>query len=250
MAPSPHALQPLRSWRSLLRSFHRKQHQTRAISAATLRYRTPPAPLPPPDQLPAGMTYAEYKDIPRAPHKIKIYPPPATAVKRCPEPLHTFNLSQISTLDPTGSRTRFLSPSNPDAARVGDVLLVRFRSGDPFAGVCLSIRQRGPDTAVLLRNHLTRVGTEMWVKVYSPLVMGMELVQRKEIRARRARLYYMRKPKHDRGPLESLVEQYVRNKRATGRGLVGGGGAGKKDRKKKAGAKEVAKVGTRKQIKV
>ena len=48
------------------------------------------------------------------------------------------------------------------------------------------------DTGILLRNHFTRVGVEMWVKVYSPNVAGIEVVQRKEKRARRARLYYMR----------------------------------------------------------
>lgn len=45
---------------------------------------------------------------------------------------------------------------------------------------------------MLLRNQFTRTGVEMWVKVYSPNVGGIEVVQRKERRARRARLYFMR----------------------------------------------------------
>ena len=48
------------------------------------------------------------------------------------------------------------------------------------------------DTGILLRNQFTRTGVEMWVKVYSPNVAGIEVVQRTEKRARRARLYYMR----------------------------------------------------------
>ena len=75
---------------------------------------------------------------------------------------------------------------------MGDILLVRLKNGDPFAGVCLNIRRRGIDTGVLLRGQLTRVGVEMWYKVYSPNVEGIEVVQRREKRARRARLYYMR----------------------------------------------------------
>ena len=71
-------------------------------------------------------------------------------------------------------------------------MLVRLRNGDPFAGVCLNIRRRGIDTGVLLRGQLTRVGVEMWYKVYSPNVEGIEVVQRREKRVRRARLYYMR----------------------------------------------------------
>ena len=68
------------------------------------------------------------------------------------------------------------------------------------------------DTAVLLRNQLTRVGVEMWVKIYSPNVEGIEVVQRKEKRARRARLYYMRLPKHDIGNLDGVVRSYLRQK--------------------------------------
>lgn len=48
------------------------------------------------------------------------------------------------------------------------------------------------DTGVLLRNKLLMVGVEMWVKIYSPTVMAIEVVKRAEKRARRAKLYYMR----------------------------------------------------------
>ena len=70
--------------------------------------------------------------------------------------------------------------------------MVRFKTGEPFAGVVMSIRRRGPDSSILLRNHLTRVGTELWVKIYSPTVVGMEVVRRSEKKIRRARLYYLR----------------------------------------------------------
>jgi large subunit ribosomal protein L19 len=99
---------------------------------------------------------------------------------------------------------------------VGDILLVRQRTGDPFAGVCINIRRRGVDTAILLRGQLTRVGVEMWYKVYSPLVEGIEVVQRAAKRARRARLTYMRTVKHDRGSVENVVRLYLRQKAALG----------------------------------
>ncbi|MCJ1377745.1 hypothetical protein MMC17_000841 [Xylographa soralifera] len=170
----------------------------------------------------------------QSPKKIKTYPPPPSARAKCPEPLVTFAASQISLLDPRGSRTRLFSKTNPDSARVGDILLVRFKSGDPFAGVCINIRRRGVDTSILLRAQLTRIGTEIWVKVYSPTVVGIEVVQRAEKRARRARLYYMRKPKHDRGNLSGIVDAYIRTRNLLGRGSVGssqgrGANAGKKD---------------------
>ena len=81
---------------------------------------------------------------------------------------------------------------NPRSVKVGDILRVTFKNGDPFSGVCLSIRLRGIDTSFLLRNQLTRVGVEMAVKVFSPNVESVEIVQRTEKRKRRARLYYMR----------------------------------------------------------
>ena len=120
--------------------------------------------------------------------------------------------SQLDVLDPTGVRNRLFSKENIERAKVGDILLVRLKTGDPFAGVCLNIRQAGIDTAILLRNQLTRVSVEMWYKIYSPNVEGIEVVQRKEKRARRARLYYMRKPKHDIGSVENVVRQYQRQR--------------------------------------
>jgi ribosomal protein L19 len=123
---------------------------------------------------------------------MKTYPPPPSTRKRFPDPVAEINASHLAVLDPTGIRQRLFARSNPDALRPGDILLVTFKTGDPFAGVCLSIRRRGPDTAVLLRNRLLMTGVEMWVKVFSPTVSGIELVKRAERRIRRARLFYMR----------------------------------------------------------
>jgi large subunit ribosomal protein L19 len=93
-------------------------------------------------------------------------------------------------------------------------VLVSFRSGEPFSGVVMSIKGSGPHKAVLLRNHLTAIGTEMSVKVYSPTVQGMEIVQRAAKRARRAKLTYLRKPKHDIGSVQRVVDQYLRERAA------------------------------------
>ncbi|RKF56021.1 54S ribosomal protein subunit img1, mitochondrial [Golovinomyces cichoracearum] len=161
--------------------------------------------------------------------KIKVYPPPPSAVKKYKEPIKDFTAEQISTLDPTGARTHLFSRANPEAAKVGDVLLVRLKSGEPFAGVCINIRRRGIDTAILLRGQLTRVGVEMWYKIYSPNIAGIEIVQRRVKRARRARLTYMRKPKHDMGSVQNIVLAYQRSKGA----LRGGAGQEKNGDKKK-----------------
>lgn len=61
----------------------------------------------------------------------------------------------------------------------------------------------------------------MWVKIYSPTVKSIEVVKRAEKRARRARLYYMRKPKHDKGGVEGEVEQYLKRRRLIRSGALG-----------------------------
>ena len=91
----------------------------------------------------------------------------------------------------------------------------------------MNIRRRGVDTAILLRNQLTRVGTEMWVKVYSPNVVGIEIVQKVEKRVRRARAYYFRKPKHDRGNLQGILDNYIRTRSLLGKGPYAGAGQGR-----------------------
>jgi ribosomal protein L19 len=146
--------------------------------------------------------------------KIRVYPPPRSTKKICPDPVLKVNQDQIVMLDPTGVRARLFSEDNPDRVRPGDILHVRIKNENPVSGVCLSIRQRHHpvDSSILLRNQLTRIGVEMWIKIYSPNVEGIEIVQRKEKRARRARLYYMRLPKHDVGSVENTVRAYLRQK--------------------------------------
>lgn len=78
----------------------------------------------------------------------------------------------------------------------------------------------------------------MWYKIYSPNVEGIEVVQRAQKRARRARLTYMRKPKHDMGSVQNIVLQYQRTRGAL-RGSAGTGSSeeGKRGGKKKAKGK-------------
>jgi large subunit ribosomal protein L19 len=124
----------------------------------------------------------------------------------------SYHAQQIRRLDPKGVRTHLFSKANPDAMKVGDVLQVTTKRGEPFSGVCLSIRRAGVDTAILLRNHLTKVGVEMWYKLYSPNVLGIEIVWRRPKRARRARLTFMRQPKHDMGNVDHLVTAWRRTR--------------------------------------
>ncbi|GAB7347102.1 hypothetical protein MBLNU459_g3230t1 [Dothideomycetes sp. NU459] len=191
---------------------------TTSTTTSTLTTHPSPPPPPPPPPPPGRPTNFHPGAIMRGRNnehgmkKIPVFPQCASAAKACKEPLAAVTAAQMAQLDPSGARARLFSKDNPDRANVGDILLVRQRSGDPFSGVCINIRRTGVDTAVLLRNQLTRVGVEMWYKIYSPNVDGIEVVQRRERRARRARLYYMRQPRHDVGSVESVVRQYQRQR--------------------------------------
>jgi ribosomal protein L19 len=154
--------------------------------------------------------------------------------------LQSLHEAQIKKMDPTGARTALFAKTR-DAAKVGDVLMVTHRrGGEPFAGVCLSIRRRGIDTAILLRNHLGKVGVEMWFKIYNKNVAGIEIVKRRPKRARRARLTYMRKPKHDMGSVEDLVFAWKRSRKvfSSGKPAAGAAAKGAKGAKTAAGAKK------------
>lgn len=156
---------------------------------------------------------------------ITVHPAPRSAADACKDPVAAVDEAQYALLDPTGGRRRLFDRKNPDGAKAGDILHVTFKTGEPFSGVILSVKSRGPHTTVLCRNQLTRVGVEMDIKVFSPLVQSMEVAQKALKRPRRARLYYMRKPKHDRGSVAKIVDQYLRQRAAlTGGKKTGVGG--------------------------
>ena len=155
--------------------------------------------------------------------------------------LNLFTVGKLKKMDPKGHRQRLFSRHNKDAILPGDILQIRFsdKNVEPFAGVLINIRRRGLDTAVLLRNHLTRVGVEMWYKLYSPKIAGIDLVERKVRRARRAKLYFMRETKHDMGSVEGIVGRWKKN-----RMLFGGGDLDMAAEKGKKGqGKETGKKG-------
>jgi ribosomal protein L19 len=70
-----------------------------------------------------------------------------------------------------------------------------------------------------------RVGVETWHKIYAPSVAAIDIVWRRPKRARRARLTYMRQPKHDMGSVAHLVSAWRKERmsmRNKGKGLKGG----------------------------
>ncbi|KAF4968258.1 hypothetical protein FSARC_4349 [Fusarium sarcochroum] len=174
-------------------------------------------------------------------NKFQIYPRIPSIRSTHPDPMPALLQKQIAKLDPTGARTRLFSREHADSAKVGDVLMVTTKGGEPFSGAFLQIRRQGQDTAIQLRGQMMKVGVEMWFKVYSPTVTGIDIIWRRPKRARRARLTYMRKPSHDMGSVDQLVfawkkERYTLRSRAKQTGQTG----------KQAGKKNVKLLGQQK----
>ncbi|KAJ9206348.1 hypothetical protein DTO271D3_7690 [Paecilomyces variotii] len=222
MAAPFSVMRPLSCLQSVSRKFVQPQICRRAL---TTIYSAKPEQTPIPEKLPqAFLSQLPARFRPdKNKKKLKVIAPPPSALKTCKDPISVIQQSQLDVLDPTGERKALFDyRRNPRSVKVGDILRVTFRSGDPFSGVCLNIRSRGIDTSFLLRNNLTRVGVEMWIKVFSPNVESVEIVQRTEKRKRRARLYYMRQAKHDMGTVENIVRNYLRQKSAlTGQRTTG-----------------------------
>ncbi|KAK3340166.1 translation protein SH3-like domain-containing protein [Neurospora tetraspora] len=193
----------------------KKTKQTRTAFAVFTRPKNPTTPPP-------SSVVTKSKAFKIANSKL---PPLMTKPPSDPMPLLT--QQQIARMDPTGARTALFSKAR-HAARVGDVLMVTHRrGGEPFAGVCLAIRRSGIDTAILLRNHLGKVGVEMWYKIYNKNVAGIEIIKRRAKRARRAKLMYMRQPKHDMGSVEQYVFAWKKMRKVlSSKGLTGGTGGG------------------------
>ncbi|KAI1021517.1 hypothetical protein LB505_000072 [Fusarium chuoi] len=196
----------------LLRTFERR------VSSAAVE----PVPKP----IPNAFSAEQRADLTKV-SKFHIYPRVPSIRTTHPDPMPALLQKQLAKLDPTGARTRLFSREHADSAKVGDVLMVTTKGGEPFAGAFLQIRRRGQDTAIQLRGQMMKVGVEMWFKIYSPTVTGIDIIWRRPKRARRARLTYMRKPKHDMGSVDQMVfawkkERYTLRSRATQSGKPSG----------------------------
>ncbi|KIH91706.1 mitochondrial ribosomal protein [Sporothrix brasiliensis 5110] len=153
---------------------------------------------------------------------------PASLAAHKVDVMRAYDRQQIARMDPTGARTRLFSRKNPNAAKPGDVLVVTpSKAGaEIFGGVFLAIRRSGIETAILLRGQLAKTGVEMWFKIYSRAVAAVDIIERRPRRARRAKLTYMRQPKHDRGSIEELVKNWRRARIAGRRNSAAGSKAG------------------------
>ncbi|PWN48759.1 hypothetical protein IE53DRAFT_412092 [Violaceomyces palustris] len=125
--------------------------------------------------------------------------------------------------DPENRLSRFFDKGSKDRIPPGSVLVVESwtsptKTGfSSFSGVLLGVRRRGVSTSFVLRNLVLKLGVEMRFNLYSPLLKDIRVIQRAEVgkgdksgklrRARRAKLYYLRKDDRRLAVIGNAIKQ-------------------------------------------
>jgi len=131
---------------------------------------------------------------------IPVFPAPPAPV---PNVLKAFHDSQLRVLDPRNQRRGLFDRSSASSIRAGAVVQVDYlnyptKTQSSFTGVIMAIKRRGIETSFRLRNKVSTTGVEIVFPLYSPMIRGITVLQRSwQKRTRRAKLFYLRKPKHD-----------------------------------------------------
>lgn len=133
---------------------------------------------------------------------LNVYQPLVTEKKKLA--MDVFREKQVAKLDPTGWRSTLLK-----AVRSGDVVRVMYssRAIPPFVGQVIAISKSHTDTNFTLRNQVSKVGVEMKVKLYSPLVSRIDVVRKPHAYKKRNRQYYIRGNRLDVGDLEASLRK-------------------------------------------
>ncbi|ORY87079.1 translation protein SH3-like domain-containing protein [Protomyces lactucae-debilis] len=152
--------------------------------------------------------------IPPHPRKntIPIYAPlPGPATKDAMAKVH---LDLKQQYDTTGERTLALSRRNLQGLRPGMVLSVFAYNNFPalspvstFSGYLIGIKRAGIESSLRLRTQVMRIGVEMRVPVYAPTIKEIRVIKREPPKKiRRAKLFYMRSGRHDKGAPDAIVK--------------------------------------------
>lgn len=121
--------------------------------------------------------------------------------------------SLLDRFDPAGERQALIAKKR-DALRVGQVLSIYAYNNYPaltpisiFSGYLIGIKRAGIESSIRLRTRVMRIGTEMRFPLYSPTIKEIKIIKAtppKKIR--RAKLFYMRDEKHDKGGVDAILK--------------------------------------------
>lgn len=146
---------------------------------------------------------AHYHVVSKTTRVISVYEPLSTSTKK-KSAMDVFHEKQLAKLDATGWRTDLLKSIRP-----GDVVRVMYtsRAITPFVGQVLAVSKKHTDTNLTLRNMVSKVGVELKVKLFSPLVSRIDVVRKPHAYKKRNRQYYIRGNRLDVTDLEASLRK-------------------------------------------
>ncbi|KAH3679082.1 hypothetical protein WICMUC_001278 [Wickerhamomyces mucosus] len=123
-----------------------------------------------------------------------------------------FTEKQLEKLDPTFWRRDLIKPSERNGGsilRPGDIVRVMYntRNIPTFTGQIIKISKKNLDSNLLLRNLINKVGVELNVKLFNPLISRIDLVRKPNKYKLRNRQYYIRGNRLDVGDLDASLRK-------------------------------------------
>lgn len=136
--------------------------------------------------------------------------------KKAPKKVNELYLDQqYAKLDPEGWRRALITQGSPTRLLPGDVVRIVYKTRQmaPFMGQIIGISKGGVSASLLLRNNITKLGVELRVKIFSPLIQRVDVVKKPFKRRLRNKHYYIRGTRLDVGDLEADLKKTRRKMR-------------------------------------
>jgi ribosomal protein L19 len=98
----------------------------------------------------------------------------------------------------TQGRMKLLDKKNPERIQAGSIVQIQSLTSKTkekpvvFAGIVIGIRHKGVDSSIILRNFVMKTGVEQTYKVFSPMITSIKVLQPKDDKYVRNKLYYLR----------------------------------------------------------
>lgn len=117
------------------------------------------------------------------------------------------NKQLIAKFDPTGKRRALVDQNN--GLRAGDIIKVTYQDRTSALGQVLAIKrcQNNIGTNILIRNKFNKLGLEVRIPLFNPIVKNIEVLYKPKKYLPRRKQFYIRNSKYDVGELEAFLKR-------------------------------------------
>ncbi|ODV93635.1 hypothetical protein PACTADRAFT_35394 [Pachysolen tannophilus NRRL Y-2460] len=137
---------------------------------------------------------------------IKVYEPLPNAHKDGKPLMDVIRADQYKKLDPSGIKQKLLDSKNPTRLRSGDIVRINYKNNikPSITGMIIALNRAGLESNLLLRNQVTKIGVELRVSVFNPIIERIDILRKPMTYRPRNKLYYIRNNRLDVGDLENV----------------------------------------------